>query len=187
MTLSFKHITSTDAELLLKWRTAQEITKHMFSDLQDPSIEKQYQWIDSLANRKDYFAYMIQDNGHSIGFLCFTDIDFANQRCSTGSYIYEREPRLKYGLTLHTYICNYAFHKLQCNKIINYILDANEKVVKLQKLHKSRFVGILKQHIFKNGTFYDVHVFEQLKEDWVNQKQHFTLDIIRDAFDNWDD
>lgn len=185
MALNFKQLTFEDAALLLKWRTSPEITRNMFTDLQAPSIEKQRQWINSLADREDYCAFMIQDDGHSVGFLCFTDIDSVNQRCSTGSYIYEREPRLKYGLTLHTYICNYAFHKLQCNKIVNYIMDANEKVVKLQILHKTQFIGIFKQHILKNGRFHDVHVFELLKSDWLTQKQHYSLITIRDAFDNW--
>ncbi|ESE41170.1 UDP-4-amino-4,6-dideoxy-N-acetyl-beta-L-altrosamine N-acetyltransferase [Shewanella xiamenensis] len=185
MALNFKRIDETDAELLLKWRTTPEITKHMFTDLVEPSIEKQRTWIRSLKDRKDYRGYMIQDDGSSIGFLCFSDIDYFHRRCSTGSYIYERHARLKYGVTMHTYICNYVFHQLNFNKIVNHVLDANDKVVKLQKLHKTRLVGQLKQHIFKNGQFLDVYIFEQLREDWINQKQHFTLDKISKSFNDW--
>ncbi|MGL4474615.1 MAG: GNAT family N-acetyltransferase [Shewanella sp.] len=186
MPLHFKRVDIDDAELLLKWRTSPEISKHMFTDLEQPSLAKQQAWIASLAGRKDYRGYMIQDDDIPIGFLCFSDIDVTHQRCSTGSYIYEREPRLKYGATMHTYICNYVFHQLKLNKIVNYVLDANDKVVKLQTLHKTRLVGHLKQHIVKNGQFLDVHVFEQLKQDWLTQKQHFNLDKIAAAFNDWD-
>lgn len=185
MALNFKRVDVNDAELLLKWRTAPEITKHMFSDLDEPSLEKQKFWIQSLEKNDNYRGYMIQDDGVSIGFLCFTDIDKLHQRCSTGSYIYERQARLKYGATMHTYICNYVFYHLKLNKIVNYVLDANEKVVKLQTLHKTRLVGHLKQHICKNGQLLDVHIFEQLKEDWLPQKQHFNLEKISAAFNDW--
>jgi len=186
MALNFKRVEISDAQLLLTWRTDPEITKHMFTDLEQPSLEKQQQWISSLDHKSDYRAYMIQDDGNSVGFLCFSDIDQFHQRCSTGSYIYDKHARLKYGATLHTYICNYAFEQLKLNKIVNYILGANDKVVKLQKLHKTRLVGLLKQHIYKNDQFHDLHIFEQLKQDWSAQKQHFSLTTISAAFNDWD-
>lgn len=186
MALSFKRIEVSDAELVLKWRTDPEITKHMYTDIQNPSLEKQEAWIKSLEGREDYRAYIIQDDDVSVGFLCFDDINYAHQRCSTGSYIYDRQARLKYAITLHTFICNYVFYQLKLNKIVNHVLDANEKVVKLQSMHKTRCVGYLKQHIVKNGEFLDVHIFEQLKEDWHKQKQHFSLDKISAAFNDWD-
>ncbi len=186
MALNFKRVERDDAQLLLQWRSDPEISKGMFTDLKEPSLEKQQAWIDSLANRDDYRAYIIQDDGISVGFLCFSDIDHQHLRCSTGSYIYERQARLKYGATLHTYICNYVFHQLNFNKIVNYILDANEKVVKLQKLHKTRLVGVLRQHINKNDQLLDVHIFEQLKQDWSMQKQHFNFVKIKAAYDDWE-
>jgi UDP-4-amino-4,6-dideoxy-N-acetyl-beta-L-altrosamine N-acetyltransferase len=186
MALNFKRLETCDAELLLHWRTDPDITKHMYTDLIEPSLEKQIAWIESMQKREDYRGYMIQNAGVSVGFLCFNDIDFTHLRCSTGSYIYPRSARLQYAVTLHTYICNYVFYQLKLNKIINYVLDANEKVVKLQSLHKTRLVGHLKQHIYKNNEFLDVHIFEQLKDDWCNQKQHFSLEKIKAAFNDWD-
>ncbi|MCL1036430.1 UDP-4-amino-4,6-dideoxy-N-acetyl-beta-L-altrosamine N-acetyltransferase [Shewanella submarina] len=185
MGLKFKRMTPDDAELLLKWRTHPEITKNMFTDLVNPSVESQRNWIISASQREDYRGYLICDDDTPIGFLCFADIDFHNQRCSTGSYIYERDARLKYGVTLHTYICNYVFHCLNLNKIVNYVMNANAKVLKIQMLHKTRLVGLLKEHILKNGEFHDVHVFEQLKSDWQSQKQHFSLEHIKAAYNDW--
>lgn len=186
MGLKFKRVDISDAELLLTWRTAPEISQHMFTDLHEPSIAKQRAWIISLTERADYRAYMICDDKTPIGYLCFDNIDKQHQRCSTGSYIYPREARLKYGVTLHTYICNYVFHNLKLNKIVNYVMNANEKVLKLQLLHKTRLVGCLKQHIYKQDQWHDVHIFEQLKQDWSKQKQHFSLDEIKAAFDDWE-
>lgn len=185
MALRFTRVKETDAELLLKWRTDPEISRNMFTDLVEPSLEKQKLWIRSLADRADYIGYMICDDAEPVGYLCFADIDFTHARCSTGSYIYPRDARLKYGVTLHTYVCNYVFHRLKLNKIVNFVMNANQKVLKIQQLHKARLVGYLQQHIFKNGTFHDVHIFEQLKDDWIKQNQYFELSVIRSAFDDW--
>lgn len=187
MALTFRKITTADAELLLQWRTDAEISKNMFTDLNEPTVAKQQAWIKSLSTRKDYQAFMICDDTNPVGFLCFNDIDYIHHRCSTGSYIYPREARLKYGATLHTYICNYVFHCLGLNKIVNYVMNANEKVLKIQLLHKTRLVGCLKQHIFKNGTWHDVHIFEQLKQDWTQQKQHYPLAQIKASFEGWNE
>ena len=65
-------------------------------------------------------------------------------------------------------------------------MNANDKVLKLQLLHKTRLVGCLQQHIFKNNQWHDVHVFEQLKQDWAAQKQHYSLADIAAAFDDWE-
>ena len=64
-------------------------------------------------------------------------------------------------------------------------MGANEKVVKLQTLHKTRHVGCLKDHIFKYGEYHDVHLFEILKSDWESQKQRFSLDQLKSAFEDW--
>lgn len=185
MSLHFKRVTESDAELLLKWRTDPEITRHMFTDLMDPNIEQQKAWINSLATREDYIAYVVYDDEQAVGFICFSDINKLHQRCSTGTYIYERPARIKYAATLNTYVCSYAFYRLQCNKIIDEVLGANESIIKLQKLYKARLVGYLRQHIFKSGHFHDVYIFEHLKEDWEKEHHPFGVEHVKKTFDDW--
>jgi len=186
MSLSFRKIRVSDAALLLKWRTAPDITRHMYTDLVDPSVEKQARWIESVSKQNDFIGFMILDDDSPVGYLCFNDINVVHQRCSTGSYIYDKPARLKYAATMGTYVCNYAFECLNMNKIENYILDANKKVVKLQKLQKSTVVGCLTQHVYKNGQFHDVIIFETLKQNWRQHKQHYSLEHIKQAFEGWD-
>lgn len=185
MSLHFKRVTEADAELLLKWRTDPEITRHMFTDLIDPSVEKQRAWITSLASREDYRAYVIYDEEDAVGFISFSDINKTHQRCSTGTYIYERSARIKYAATLNTYVCAYAFYHLHCNKIVDEVMEANESVIKLQKLYKARLVGYLRQHILKNGQFHDVYIFEHLKEDWEKEHHPLNVEQVKLAFNDW--
>jgi UDP-4-amino-4,6-dideoxy-N-acetyl-beta-L-altrosamine N-acetyltransferase len=183
--LNFQCMTEKHAELLLTWRTDPNITKHMYTDIDDPCVNKQINWIQEKNKQEDYRGYVIYDDERPVGFLSFNDISLLHQRCSTGSYLYCKKARLKYAATLHTYICNYAFHRLNCNKIVNYIMGANDKVVRLNKLHGTHLIGTLRQHIFKNGKFHDVKIFEQLRNEWHSQKQHFPLQVIQQAYQDW--
>lgn len=167
------------------WRTDPEIARFMYTDLSEPSIDRQKAWIASVNNRQDYRAFMILDESTPIGFLSYSDIDYLHKRCSTGSYIYERQYRLKFAVTLHAYICSYAFDRLGCHKIVNSVMGGNEAVIKLQTLHKTRLVGCLKEHIYKNGQFHDVHLFELLKSDWEQQQKPFSKERIKAAFADW--
>ena len=187
MSISFVPMQPSDAGLLLEWRTHPDITRHMYTDLFEPSVAKQVAWIKAMQASPSYEGFVIYDADKPVGFLCFSDIDTVHQRCSTGSYMYDKSARLKYAVTLHTYICNYAFHRLGMHKIVNYIMGANKKVEKIQALHKTRHVGILKDHVYKYGQFHDVHIFEQLKSDWLTMKQHFPLADIQRAYANWRD
>jgi UDP-4-amino-4,6-dideoxy-N-acetyl-beta-L-altrosamine N-acetyltransferase len=182
MSLSFIPMQTKHAEMLLRWRTDPFITQFMYTDLEHHDVDKQIAWIETMQRAEDYQGFVVHDAGQPVGFICFSDINQQHQRCSTGSYIYEKQARLKYAATLHTYICNYAFHALGMNKIENFLLAPNKKVLQLQRLHKSTEVGCLREHIYKNGAFHDVYIFEILKRDWAEQKQHYPLAQILSAF-----
>jgi UDP-4-amino-4,6-dideoxy-N-acetyl-beta-L-altrosamine N-acetyltransferase len=185
MSLRFKRVTESDAQLLLTWRSDPELSKHLFTDLKNTTVEQQKLWIRSLAQRKDYRAYMIQDGDKPIGFLTFSEIDEVNKRCSPGLYIYDKAAGLKYAITLHYYISAYVFQRLKSNKLMTQVLASNEKAQKIQKLKKNRLVGCLKQHIFKNNTFHDVYLYEALREDWERETKIVSEEIIHNAFDDW--
>jgi RimJ/RimL family protein N-acetyltransferase len=187
MSITFHSPSVDDAALLLKWRTDPEISRNMFTDLEHSDLSVQKKWVKSVLIRKDYVSFIIHDEGKPVGFLSFNDIDYKNKKCSSGSYIYCKKARLKLAVTLHSYICSFAFYCLGMNKIVNLILDVNENVIKIQQLHNTQFVGILREHIYKNGEFYDVHIFEQLRSTWEERKQRFEVSHMREAFKGWND
>lgn len=185
MTLNFKRVIESDAPLLLTWRTDPEIARNLFTDLVNPTIEQQTQWIQSLSGRKDYRAYMVQDDERPIGFLAFSQIDFVNRRCSPGLYIYDKAAGLKYAITIHYYVSDYGFRHLNANKLITYVLTSNDKAIKIQEIKKNRLVGCFKEHVFKNNTFHDVYVYEALRKDWEAERKIVSAETIQHAFDDW--
>jgi RimJ/RimL family protein N-acetyltransferase len=166
MTIQFRPPTIDDAAMLLEWRSSPRVNAMMYTDVQDGDVEQQKRWIERCGQRDDYAHFIIMGDGEPVGYLSYSQIDRVNSRCSCGSYFGTVEGARKYGGHMHAYFMDYIFHVLGLQKNVVEIIDANQRVVKFQRLLGMREVGVLKKHVLKQGVFRDVHVFELLKDDW---------------------
>lgn len=182
MPFVFRPPTLDDADLLLAWRTDPVITRFMFTDLEDPSVEKQRAWLAAMAGRDDFRHFVIEHDGDAVGYLSFSEIDRRHKRCSTGSYMGTAAARRMLAGYLHAFIHDYAFYVLGMHKVFGYFMAGNDNVVKIQRILKLREVGVLKQHVYKYGAFHDVHVFELLESEWRTHARPFTLAQTLAAF-----
>ncbi|EIJ45475.1 hypothetical protein GWL_37900 [Herbaspirillum sp. GW103] len=166
MSITFRRPTLDDAALILSWRSQPRINDMMFSDVQPDQLEQQRRWLAGCEARSDYEHFLILGDGEPVGFLSYADIDRVNGRCSCGSYFGTVEAARKFGGHVHAYFMDYLFYVLGMHKNVIQIIDANQRVLKLQRLLGMREVGVLKEHIIKNGVYRDVHVFELLRQEW---------------------
>lgn len=164
--LKFCNITEDDLELILSWRTKENVTKYMFSDVEN-DISAQRQWFQRISADSSCRYWMIHFQNQPIGVIGITDIDRNHKRCSLAYYIGNDTFRGIGGI-IPPYVYNYIFQNLNMNKIVAEVMEGNEQVMKLHLLYGYRQVGVYKQHIFKYDTFHDVSVFELLKTDWEN-------------------
>lgn len=181
MKIYFRNLTINDAELTQKWRTSTGVSQFQFSDI-SPTVDQQKQWIRACEKKEDFKHFIICIDDRPIGYQSFTEIDFINKKCSSGNYIYKDEDRL-YGGFLHCFIMDYCFYKLKMNKMVNYVLTENTSVIKIQKKLKNRHVGILKEHILKNGVYHDVSIFELIEKDWQTYSKPFNKEQTLSSFD----
>ena len=182
MPFRFRLPTVDDAEMLLAWRTDPAITRFMFTDLENPDVERQRSWITAMEQRQDFRHFVIETAERPIGYLSYSGIDWAHRRCSSGSYIVDAEARRTVAGFLHSFIMDYCFYILEMNKIVNYFMEGNDNVIKIQRLLRCREVGILKEHVFKYGRFHDVLVFELCKAEWESRKRIFPHERTLAAF-----
>jgi len=178
----FRRPTLDDAELLLRWRTDPVITRFMFTDIENPDVERQRAWLQAMEQRKDFSHFIIEHEGRPVGYLSYSEIDRVHRRCSSGSYIAEEQDRRKIAGFLHTFIMDYCFHGLGMNKLINYFMEGNDNVIRIQRVLKAREVGVLRQHVHKHGRFHDVLVFETLKSEWETHPRLFPRETTLAAF-----
>lgn len=163
--IRFIKLRESHLEQVLEWRTREDVTKFMNTDI-DKDMDKQRVWFKKISESQTDKYWLIEIKDISIGLISLNDIDSINKRASWGYYIGEEEYRL-YGGIIPTYFYNYIFSKYDFHKIIAEVMDGNENVLKLNTLHGYRLVGIYKDHICKNGSFFDINVLELLRDDWI--------------------
>ena len=171
-------IKEIELEMIMNWRMMPEITKFMYTDPK-LTLEGQKKWFASLRARDDVIYFMIEVDDTPCGILNITNIDYTNKRCSWGYYIALKEKRsLPLALALEWNLYDYVFNVLGMNKLEGEIFSFNKGVLRIHQMCGSNIEGILKQHIFKNGKFFDVTVISILKETWLAIKDKFAYDKI---------
>jgi RimJ/RimL family protein N-acetyltransferase len=160
----FRPPTAGDAAMILDWRTRPDVTRYMFTDLENPDVERQKAWLAAMDRREDYRHFVIETGGRAIGYLSYSDIDRHNRRCSSGLYIALPADRARYGIVVAPYIFDYCFHALGMEKLINAFMEGNERLIRVQFLLGYREVGTLKRHVWKYGRWHDVRLLELLRE-----------------------
>lgn len=171
-------IQENELEMIMHWRTMPDITKYMYTDPQ-LTMEGQKKWYYSLQDRKDMIAFMIEVDHTASGILNITDIDDTNKRCSWGYYMAVKENRsLKLAMALEWNLYDYVFDVLGMHKLEGEIFSFNKGVLRIHQMCGSEIEGVRKDHIFKNGEFYDVTVTGILKEDWYKIKPKYNYEKI---------
>lgn len=168
--IQFKKLKEEHLEKVLNWRTQEDVTRYMNTDI-ERDMEKQEKWFTSVSSSTTDKYWVIEIKEQPVGLIYLNQMDFVNQRTSWGFYIGEEKYRL-YGGLVPPYLYNYVFSKLGFHKITAEVMSGNENVVKLNKMHGCREVGVYKEHIYKNGSFHDLILMELLKSEWIKLKKY---------------
>lgn len=176
MDVFMKRLREEDLEMVMEWRMRPNITKYLNTD---PilTIESQKEWFYKLQQDKSQIKWVIYVGSRPAGVISLADIDRVNLRCSWGYYIAETDVRsLKLTACLEWNLYDYVFLNLKLNKLSNETFVANKEVAKIHQLCGSRIDGVLRQHIYKKGVFYDVAVGSILREEWLGRRKELHYD-----------
>ncbi|WP_252250249.1 UDP-4-amino-4,6-dideoxy-N-acetyl-beta-L-altrosamine N-acetyltransferase [Clostridium sp. ZBS13] len=166
MDIELKKMCKDDLEVLMNWRMKPEITKYMYTD---PvlNMEKQLKWYKKISDENDSIYWVIHCNNTRIGDVSLHNIDYTNNRCDFAHSIGEDSFRgIGLGAILEYNIYDYVFNQLNLNKICFQVLSFNKRAINLHKKLGANVEGILREHILKNGIYYDVVVMAITKQRW---------------------
>lgn len=168
-----RKIKEEDLEKIMNWRMLPEVTKYMYTD---PvlTIEKQKQWFKEITTNRRNFFWIICFNDIDIGVIGITNIDYINRKCTWAWYIGELEYRgIGVGRIIEWNMYEYVFEKLKLNKLCSEVFSFNSKVIELHSKCGSVIEGSLKEHIYKNGSYYDVVAMGITASRWNKIKNSF--------------
>ncbi len=171
-------LTEEYLELIREWRMREDITKYMNTDPKITS-DQQKEWFHKVSKDETQHHWIVLVDEVPSGVINVFDIDRTNDRCSWGYYVANNEVRsLKLALTLEWSIYEYVFNTLKLHKLCNETFVENKQVVKLHLLCGGHEDGIMKEHIYKNGQYFDVSIGSILDYEWEKKKQTIQFDRI---------
>ena len=167
-----------DLENVMHWRMSQHVTKFLNTDPM-LTLDEQKRWFEELGKSGVFYYWIIEVDKIPCGVIYLSDIDMSNKRCTWGYYVAQKQLRsFNLAMSLEMSLYDYVFNKIALNKITGESFCINVVAVKMHELCGCKTDGILRQHIYKNGQYYDVCVQSMLAEDWQNLRGSFEYQQI---------
>lgn len=175
-----RKICEDDLQMLMEWRMMPEITKYMNTDPK-LTMEDQKAWLKriheeekkSISDGRKGFYWILEVDQEPVGFVSLVNIDDVSKKLETGVYVaVKRKKSLRLAIDIQWNLYDYAFEILKMHKVCEEVFAENEAVNKILDLCGSKREGILRDHVCKNGRYYDVVVRGILKEEWNIKKEN---------------
>lgn len=114
MKLTYREITPEDADMMIKWRTADHVNSKMLNDIKYIKHENQIKWINSLYQNPFSYGWIIRMDNHDIGYASIKLIGNNHDIATCGFYIYDLQYRYSSIVTIY-HLCNLccSIHKIK--------------------------------------------------------------------------
>ncbi|WP_371372068.1 UDP-4-amino-4,6-dideoxy-N-acetyl-beta-L-altrosamine N-acetyltransferase [Sporomusa aerivorans] len=178
MSVKLKRMHEGALQKVLEWRMMPSVTQYMYTDPK-LTLEDQQKWFEKIQSDPSVRYWLIEVDGTEIGVINLVDIDYVNLRCCWAYYIADISFRGRgLGKILECNMYDYVFETLGQNKLWCEVFTFNEGVIHIHQRFGSEIEGTLKQHICKNGKFYDIVRMGILRDKWQNTKGKFSYEKI---------
>lgn len=170
--IELREITKDDLEMIRLWRNSKEVSQYMYTENQI-STEEQQKWFDRISHDKTSMYWIIQYDTKPLGVVSISEINKVFDSCFWAFYLGDSSVRgVGIGAKVEYHIISYVFDTLQLNKLCCEVLTTNEKVIKMHEKFGFRKEAYYRDHVLKNGQYYDVIGLAILKRDWQQIKEY---------------
>ena len=181
-----RKIKENDLKMIMDWRMLPEITKYLNTN-PHLTMEGQYSWFQkikaeeekSIENGRKAFYWILEVDETPTGFESLVNTDNTAKKIETGVYIAVKEKRsMRLAIDIQWNLYDYAFEVLNMHKVCEEVFEANSAVNRILDMCGSKREGVLRDHVCKEGQYYNVVVRGILKEEWMQKKKGLNYNII---------
>jgi UDP-4-amino-4,6-dideoxy-N-acetyl-beta-L-altrosamine N-acetyltransferase len=164
---SLRPFAPSDLERTFQWSNSGKVRESRYYD-QPITWEDHYAWYKSQSDRGSRFL-ICEWNQRPIGAVDFMEIQWQHGRAQWGFYLGDDELPKGTGTAMCYTGIEYAFHKLRFRKITAEVLASNVISRRLHETLGFSQEGCFREHVFKNGNYYDVYNLALFQSDWQSQ------------------
>ena len=182
-TVYFRAFEESDTMLIHQWKNDDELNNMTVGLNKKTCYEEDLEWVKSHMYHHPYSAYWaicsIETN-KMIGWACLTNIHYINSLAETGAIVIGDSAYRDGFAWIETvlYMFEYAFERLGLNRLYGVSLLGHKMSNKMGPLMFMKTEGNLRQAVFKNGKFYDLHYSGILKDEYFQHKLAGDYEII---------
>jgi UDP-4-amino-4,6-dideoxy-N-acetyl-beta-L-altrosamine N-acetyltransferase len=164
-------MTDADRALVLAWRNHESVRAFMYTQ-HEISSQEHARWFERCCNDPGRHLLVYEEQGTPCGFVNFTVSD-DSRNAVWGFYAAPHAPKGA-GRRMGQTALGYAFGPSGFHKISGEALAHNEKSIRFHLSLGFHQEGVLRDHFFDSGQYYDVVCLGLLSSEWLRQPKNFT-------------
>jgi RimJ/RimL family protein N-acetyltransferase len=170
--INLRRPTRADIPKLLEWQGEEEIF-HLGAASRLQSEKELEREISNPSSRPNRLLFIIETRESApIGYIQLHTIRWKDRNGELGIVIGEKEFWNKlYGVDTYTAFLDYAFNTLNMHKIYGVVAEYNERHIRLIEKAEGKKEGTLKEHLFRDGKYYDMYIYGFLKSYYQETKK----------------
>lgn len=175
---ALRPMVTQDKKMILDWRNMDRIRAYMYNDHIISKEEHNHWFLNALIDDSSRY-FIFEYRCKPIGFVCFTKLDWNNNRCSWAFYLGEPDAAPKgAGAAMEFFALSYIFDQVKIRKLCCEVFVFNSLVIKLH--HGFGFIeeGRFLQHYLKNGKYEDIVCLAQFKDSWESNRNTFKASLF---------
>lgn len=171
MGVTLRKIREEDLENIMHWRMDEDITRYMNTNPK-LTLEGQKAWLASISVSSDVQYWMIEVDGRPAGVVNLTGLNNPEGDLGWAYYMGEKKLRsIGTALSLEMSMYDYVFQDLKKRAVYSDVFTLNKGVIQLHKICGCEIVEEKKNHVCKEGVWYDVTFLRMTAERWIDIRE----------------
>lgn len=163
--INLRPVTIHDARLFFEWLSQEHINKNVLRKA--VTLEDVELWVQNIFEKKNEIHFTLETKqGSTVGIISLK-IESTDFRGEIALLIGGTENlRRGYGYESSNMIMNYAFNKLFLHRIWLSVYEYNKQASALYEKLGFKKEGVLREHVFYQGKYYNEIIMGILKKEW---------------------
>lgn len=154
-----------DAEVLMDLINDPEVESSVCGWSYPVSLSAQKRWINNLTN-DTIVRYAIEVSGKMVGVAIISSIDMKNRTANMNIKLLKFARGNGYAMRAMRLIVSYCFDELNMHCLTANVIERNVGSRKLWEKMGFCQDGILRERIYKNGSYHNIIAFSLLKDEF---------------------
>lgn len=170
--IKLRELKAEDIEMVRNWRNSKEVSQYMYTENQITS-EQQKKWFEKISKDANAKYWIIEYEDKPLGLVSITEISKVFDSCFWAFYLGDSSVRgAGIGSKIEYNILKYVFEELGLNKLRCEVLTTNPSVIAMHEKFGFRREAYYREHVMKDGQYFDVVGLAMLKREWNMVKDY---------------